>query len=213
MPPPEAVLAAPVLAAQDFPKSTTPSYSSSPQSPLANPGFIPPPVEGPTANLPAIIEKSNGRHRKLFQIFGWLVLVVAALAWPIFDRNPIVKVLPGLRVVYEELGLKLSNSWDGLIFDQVKSELRYDSGTMKLYVDGVIHNTTTEVQFIPAIRARALGPDRRIVQSWSIDPPQETIPAGADVPFHTEIAAPMEHTIENVYLEFYAREVKRNDSP
>ena len=122
------------------------------------------------------------------------------------DRDVIIKAFPGLRDFYEYLGLHVEHSGAGLMFDHVKSELKYDGGTMKLYVEGVVHNTTSETQFIPDIKARALGPDRRIIQSWWVEAPAATVAAGGDVPFHTEIASPMRRTIEDVYLEFYSRD-------
>ncbi|MDR3424719.1 MAG: zinc-ribbon domain-containing protein [Alphaproteobacteria bacterium] len=163
----------------------------------------PPPDE--PAHLPVVI-KSRKWGKNLLKIAGWVALAAALLAWPMLDRQPIVKALPALRGFYDSVGLSVPPSWDGLRFDQVKSDLRYDSGTMKLYVDGVIHNTTSEVQLIPDIRAQALGPDQKVIQSWQVDAPAATIAPEGDVPFHTEVATAMEHTIEDVKLEFYARD-------
>ncbi len=158
-------------------------------------------------NLPAVI-KNWHLQKTLLRLAGYMVLACALVAWPISARQPIVKVFPGLRGLYDFVGLHVAPAWEGLMFTQVKSELKYDSGTMKLYVDGVIHNSTPEVQLIPDIKARARGPDRRIIQSWWVQSPAATIDAEGDVPFHTEVASPMEHTIEDVYLEFYSRDEK-----
>jgi len=139
---------------------------------------------------------------------GGIILFILALLWPILDRQPIVKAIPQLRGLYEALDLHIKRTGEGLVFDQVKSELKYDGGTMWLFIDGVIHNATPELQLIPDIKARALGPDRHIIQSWWVEPPAATIAPGGEVPFHTQIAAPMQRTIESVYLEFYARDEK-----
>ena len=178
--------------------------------------FDVPPVEAdpeppknvePVANLPALIGRFKWRLWLRNIVFGLLALAIL-LAWPILDRGSIIRYFPTLRSVYGAAGLHIDHTGTGLVFDQVKSELRYDSGTMRLFVDGVIHNSTADTQFIPHIKARALGPDKHIIQSWWVDPPAATIDAGEDVAFHTEIASPMEHTIEDVYLEFYAQDEK-----
>jgi predicted Zn finger-like uncharacterized protein len=166
-----------------------------------------------SANLPAVIKTwGRFRHSVLFKRLRlasfWGLGFVVLILWPVMDRQKIVKVFPDLKGTYEMIGLHIDHNVNGLMFDQVKSELRYDGGTMRLYVDGIIHNTTPETQFIPDIKARALGPDQRIIQSWWVEAPAATVAAGSDVPFHTEVNAPMKRTIEDVYLEFYAQDEK-----
>ena len=158
-------------------------------------------------NLPAVITDGTLK-RKIAKFAGFGLLALVLVAWPIWDRDPIVKVFPSLRGFYEALGLYIQHSGKGLVFNEVKSEIKYDSGVMRLYVDGVIHNTTTEAQLIPDIKARALGPDQRIIQSWWVSAPAANVAAESDVPFHTEIAISMQRTIADVYLEFYAQDEK-----
>jgi len=144
---------------------------------------------------------------KGFGIFAKVAIVICAIViWPIMDRQQIMVVMPQLTGLYEFFHLTASHSAGGLIFDQVKSELKYDSGMMHLVVDGVIHNMTPEMQFIPNIKAQALGPDGRVIQSWWIPAPAATIAASSDLPFHTEVNASMKQTIEDVYLEFHAQD-------
>ena len=161
------------------------------------------------AGLPALLKK---RHFcMVMRIAGAIVFAAALIAWPILDRDPIVKVLPALRGIYEAVGFSIKKSGEGLLlFDGVKSELRYDGGRMWLFVDGSIRNITSEVQILPDIRARALGPDRRVIQSWWVEPPAVTLDSGAEIPFHTQVPAPMQRTIENVYLEFHDQDEKGN---
>jgi hypothetical protein len=159
------------------------------------------------ANLPAVINRQNWK-RIILQLVAAILLLMAAVAWPILDRGPIVKAIPALRGFYESLGFEFKQTGQGLLFTQVKSELKYDSGTMRLYVDGVIHNDTGETQLVPDIKARAIGPDQRVIQSWWFSAPAATVAAGSDLPFHTEVLAPMKYTIENVSLQFYAEDEK-----
>lgn len=163
------------------------------------------------ANLPAVVKEWNWK-RFLLRGLGYATFAILLVAWPIYDRQPIVKAFPALRGIYESLGAHIPHSGVGLTFDQVKSELRYDGGTMRLYVDGVVHNSTAEIQFIPDIKARAIGPDQRIIQSWWVPAPAATVDAGGDAPFHTEVSAPMQRTIADVYLEFYAQDEKTDVS-
>ena len=137
-----------------------------------------------------------------------VILAVLFVVWPIMDRDNIVKAMPALRDLYESWGFYIAHSGQGLVFNEVKSELKYDAGTMRLYINGVIHNNTNETQLVPDIKARAIGPDQHIIQSWWVPAPAATVGARSDLPFHTEIATPMRHTIDNVYLESYAKDEK-----
>jgi predicted Zn finger-like uncharacterized protein len=163
-----------------------------------------------TANLPAVIEKVRFPKKEwLFIIFALLAAFLALasfVAWRF-----IATAFPGSRVIYEAVGLSDHPEWAGLIFENAKSELKYDSGTMRLLIDGTIYNASGEKKTIPDIRARALGPDKAVIQSWWVEAPAATIEPGAKIPFHTESASPMEHTIEDVRLEFILRKDKEND--
>ena len=133
-------------------------------------------------------------------------LAALVLAWPILGRQHIVQAFPNLHEFYQSLGLDIRHSGNGLTFEQIKTEIKYDGGTQRLIVDGVIHNATKEAELVPDIKARALGPDRHIIQSWWVPAPAATVAAESNVPFHTEVNASSQHTIDNVYLEFYTKE-------
>ncbi|MFA5040112.1 MAG: hypothetical protein WC464_00570 [Bdellovibrionales bacterium] len=169
----------------------------------------PPPLNRPTPNLPVVIEKKT--FTKGMKVFLTLVFFVALLVFgSIGGRQLIVKTLPGLRGSYSAVGLSVLPEWDGLIFDEVKSELKYDSGTMRLFVDGTIRNASDDTKRLPDIKARALGADGSVIQSWLIDAPAEVIEPWGMISFHSDVATPMERTIEDVYLEFTSRREKKN---
>ncbi|MGB9152593.1 MAG: hypothetical protein WCD70_05850 [Alphaproteobacteria bacterium] len=178
---------------------------------------VPPPIgappqqeaSSPIANLPAVIAKYNWKKIALCIGIG-IGLAGLILTWLILARDPIMRAIPGTRDFYEVFGLYAQRSGHGLAFGQVKSELRYDGGTMRLYVDGIIHNSTDEAQLVPDIKAHAIGPDQLTIQSWWIPAPAATVDAGSDIPFHTEVSTPMKHTIENVTLEFDSQGDKDN---
>jgi hypothetical protein len=138
------------------------------------------------------------------------LLLLVIVVWPVLDRQQIAEVIPALKGAYEFLGLPINHTGAGLVFNQVKSEIKYDSGMMRLVVDGIVHNTTDDMQIIPDIKARALGPDSHIIQSWWVPAPAATVAAGGDVPFHTEVNASTQKTIDDVYLEFYPQDEKGN---
>jgi predicted Zn finger-like uncharacterized protein len=161
--------------------------------------------------LPAVIKNWNSRRTAKTVSIAVGVLVVLVV-FPILMRQQIVNKFPDLRSFYESISFDIDHSGKGLVFDQVTSELKYDGGTMRLVVDGVVHNSTDEIQLIPDIKARALGPDRDIIQSWWVPAPAGSVDPGKDVPFHTEVNAPMKRTIENVYLEFYAQDEQHGNT-
>ncbi|MDD4616229.1 MAG: zinc-ribbon domain-containing protein [Alphaproteobacteria bacterium] len=153
------------------------------------PGFM----AQPSVNLPAVIKKERFADKAVFFVAAGVLL---AALWM---GSAVGRVFVGAAHTSEEA------PWKGLVFRDVKSELKYDSGTMKLFVDGAIYNETEKKKAIPDIRAKALGPDRRTVQSWQVDSPAPELEPGKSVPFHTEVSTPMERTIEDVSLDFVAR--------
>jgi hypothetical protein len=183
----------------------TPSGISLPSgSPLplsSRPSNVPDSLRKPVANLPTVIKKNLSPKRIAIFLGGVFVVGLLASGF-VLERQPIAKALPGLKGVYKAMGLSLPVDWEGLIFEEVKSELKYDSGTMRLYVDGTIHNTTPDIKIIPDIRARALGADKSVIQSWWVDAPAPTLDPDGRISFHTEVASPMERTIEDVSLDF-----------
>jgi predicted Zn finger-like uncharacterized protein len=186
-----------------------PITADAPDPPSPTLSSRPPPLNRPTPNLPAVIEK------RVFTKGSWILMGLAFLAallvmGSIWGRQSIVRALPGLRGSYSAVGLSIVPEWEGLIFDEVKSELKYDSGTMRLFVDGVLRNASEEMKKVPDIKAQALGADKSVIQSWLVDAPTATIEPWGMVPFHTDVATPMERTIEDVYLEFTPRREKEN---
>lgn len=181
------------------------SFSSRPP-PLGGPDAT---ANKPTPNLPAVINKKLPQ-KVVWALYALAVLIAIFVFGSVLGRYSIVKAVPALRGSYNAVGLSVLPEWDGLIFDEVKSELKYDSGTMKLFVDGDVRNATEEIKKLPDIKAQALGPDKKVIQSWWVDAPAATIEPWGKVNFHTEVATPMERTIEDVYLEFVSRKDKRN---
>ncbi len=193
-----------VVSSPDYAPVESPIPVSASESPSSAFSAHPPPLNRPTPNLPAVIEKkalTTGEMAFLAIVLLAALLVVGS----VWGRQSLVEVFPGLRGSYSAVGLNVLPEWDGLMFDEVKSELRYDGGTMRLFVEGNIRNASAETKNIPDIKARALAADKSDIQSWLIDAPATTIAPWGMVPFHTDIAAPMERTIEDVYLEFVAR--------
>jgi predicted Zn finger-like uncharacterized protein len=192
-----------------IPEPSPPSSPLSSRPPAPNKPETP---AKPTANLPAVIEKSFFPNNLLFFLVATVLFAILASVL-IVERYSVAKAFPELTGFYHVLGLNVSPGWEGLVFEGVKSELRYDGGTMKLFVDGTICNTTIEAKAIPDIDARALGPDKSAILSWRVDAPVPSIEPGGKIPFHTEIATPMERTIEDVYLEFISRKEEGNANP
>lgn len=190
----------------EAPEERAPSAPLGEQSSPSESVSPPPLPPEATPNLPAVFDKWR-LPKKIARLVLYIALA-ALLIVPFALREEMVKAYPALRMIYDSLGFKIVPVWEGLVFSDVKSELRYDSGTMKLFVDGKITNSTSDVRIVPNIKARARGADGAVIQSWSLEPPAATIGPDASVPFHTEVATPMEHTIEDVNLEFYHRDDK-----
>jgi predicted Zn finger-like uncharacterized protein len=187
----------------------TPVSDTVPEPPSSTYSSRPPPLNVPTPNLPAVIEKGMS-PKETWILLGFVFFAALLTIGSIWGRQSIVKTLPELRGSYSAVGLSVLPEWEGLIFDEVKSELKYDSGTMRLFVDGVVRNASEEIKKVPDIKAQALGADKSVIQSWLIDAPAATIDSWGMVPFHSDVATPMERTIEDVYLEFTPRKENGN---
>jgi predicted Zn finger-like uncharacterized protein len=155
----------------------------------------------PGSNLPALRKKLKALS------FRNTVSVVAAVAlallliWLILDRQHIARRWASLEPVYNAIGLYIYYPGDGLEFDEVRSELKFDAGITKLNLEGKIKNKTQKNQKVPPIVAQALGPDGHVIQSWQIDPPAATLAPEEGASFSSSINAP-KGTVVNVNLNF-----------
>ena len=79
----------------------------------------------------------------------------------ILARQDIAKALPFMETSYNTFGLTIRHYGEGLSFVKVRSELRYDSGIMKLVVTGEIRNDTRYMQKFPIFWPRRWAPTAR----------------------------------------------------
>lgn len=130
-------------------------------------------------------------------------LVVCGLfvAWFVLNRENIVRKVAFLEPFYDAIGLHIFHTGEGLNIRNVRSELVYQDGIMKLMVDGKILNITKKTQEIPPLKVSAMGPDGQSMQDWQIDPPTAKVAPGEEVPFHSSINAPR-GTVVDVNLNF-----------
>lgn len=131
----------------------------------------------------------------VFLVFGFSL--VSLIQW-----RSVIKKHPALAGYYEILGLSEHPEWEGLVFQEVKSELKFDGGGLKLFVDGEIQNNASKTKTLPDIKAHALGVDKSVIQSWWIEAPVATIEAGKKAAFHTNVVVALDRTIADVSLEF-----------
>jgi predicted Zn finger-like uncharacterized protein len=138
--------------------------------------------------------------RRLF-VIGVLVLLAALLGWFVFDRTAIERDHPWLAGAYDRLGLHVYQLGEGLVLEQVHSELQFENGLMQLVMGGRIRNDTAKTQEIPDLLAVAMGPDGKPMQSWQIDAPAAKVAPGEALPFQSVIRAP-KGTVTEINLNF-----------
>lgn len=129
------------------------------------------------------------------------MIVACLMLWAALDRRDIAERWPVTEELYDRIGLHIYRAGEGLMLADVRSEMKFDSGTMQLTVEGQIHNKTDKPQSVPNILAAAIGPDGKIMQSWQIDAPAATLAPDQSVPFSSEILAP-QGTVVNINLHF-----------
>lgn len=165
-----------------------------------------PPPEAPAplpegSNLPALVKKSLPLwvNRALSIAAGAITLVLLLIL--IFDRQNFAKQWPFLEGFYDAVGLHIYHAGEGLRIKDVRSELRYEDGVMRLVVEGKVANDTKKNQVVPAILAAAIGSDGDVMQSWQIDPPKATVEAESAIPFLSKINTP-KGTVVEINLNF-----------
>jgi predicted Zn finger-like uncharacterized protein len=129
------------------------------------------------------------------------VVALTLIMWLLFDRQDIAQKWPILEPIYEKVGLNIYQHGEGLSFEQVRSEMYFEGGIMKLGVEGKIQNGTRKVQLIPAIVATAIGSGGDVMQSWQIDAPASKVFPGERIKFRSAINAP-QGTVAEVKLHF-----------
>jgi predicted Zn finger-like uncharacterized protein len=158
---------------------------------------------------PLLLDKQPPPRVRRVRLIGAAIAIGLFLLWLIFDRQQIAQNRPLIEKLYDSLGLVIYHyGGEGLSFEQVRSELRFDGGIMKLTVEGKIRNTTSFVQEIPDILASAIGPDGKTMQSWQIGAPAFRVFPGESVPFRSSINAP-KGTVVDMNLSFI--EIKNSD--
>lgn len=170
-----------------------------PPDPAPPPEQVAPIPQG--SNLPAPLQDPWWH---LDQPVKWVAIATSVafiVLWLVFDRQHIARRWSFVEPLYNAANLTIYYPGDGLEFDQVRSELKYDSGITKLILAGKIKNTTQNNQKVPNIVAEALGPDGHVIQSWQIDAPKATLAAGEEAPFSSSMNAP-KGAVVNVNLNF-----------
>lgn len=141
---------------------------------------------------------------KFAALAGVALPLLGVLLWGVVDRRDIALRWPSMTTVYDGVGLDSHQPGDGIDFRDVKSELVYDGGILRLTVEGRLVNATEKEQKVPHILAVAAGSDGSAIQSWRIDAPVATLAPLATAPFRSTINAPREGVV-NVNLNFVGR--------
>ena len=101
-------------------------------------------------------------------------------------HGPVVKIWPPSARLYEMVGLSTKLPGEGLIFDRVTAAVATtEAGEKFLNVEGVIVNLKSQPVDIPPVSTALRAADGGIFDSWQLDLPENSAPAGADVPFKT----------------------------
>ncbi len=157
----------------------------------------------PVNNLPIVRQRFSLKLIK--QIGGFvalfILLIVLVLIVQRLFQTPDGTGSGGFSAKINPLNIKSHPLGEGLALLNVRSEMQFDEGAMRLIVEGEIRNVTDKAINIPDIMAKARGSDGSIIQSWRINAPQAMVAGQASVPFRTMINAP-QVTVVDVNLDF-----------
>ncbi|MCB9991687.1 MAG: zinc-ribbon domain-containing protein [Rhodospirillales bacterium] len=101
-------------------------------------------------------------------------------------QGPVTKMWPASAAFYELVGKETPVDGEGLIFDDLKAEVRIsDSGVGMLDVNGRILNLERAASPVPMVQTSLIQADGNVLDSWLVEPGAETIDANGEMLFHT----------------------------
>lgn len=116
-------------------------------------------------------------------------------------RQDIARRWPAVEPFYEKIHLPIAHVGDGLSFQNITSERRFEESAMQLFVSGEIRNDSAAPLLLPPVKVVAVGADGLVVQEWLIDAPAPQLDPGASAAFSSMIPAPQQAVAE-VNLSF-----------
>lgn len=156
--------------------------------------------EAKSVKLPAIWRNPNWRRLQIAAAIAVIVAIASFFVWGV-DRGVGTPILRFFNSSLQFIGLREKPVGEGLVLEQIRSERRFESGGMQLVVEGDVRNTTQEAKKVPDIQAKALGPDKSVIQSWRIEAPVVTLPPNTTAHFYSSIVAP-EGAVTELNLSF-----------
>ncbi|BAI76735.1 hypothetical protein AZL_e03900 (plasmid) [Azospirillum sp. B510] len=117
-----------------------------------------------------------------FALLGLLVAGSAAGAY--FGRDVLVDRWPPAARLYDLAGMPAEPPGFGLDLRNIHSEQKQEGGKTVLLLDGEVANTTDGERRLPPLRVNSFGPERKLLQSWVVEPSAETLGPGAAAAFH-----------------------------
>src|SRR5262249_51164880 len=147
----------------------------------------------------AVFEPEPRRNPFLGIALTALLAINAALVgW----RTEVVRLLPQTASLYAAIGLPVNLR--GLVFADVKTDVKTEDGEQVLLVEGKILNTQPRLVDVPRMRFAIRNEDGQEVYSWTAAPPRNIIAPNEMLPFRARLASPP-HTGEDVLVRFFDR--------
>jgi predicted Zn finger-like uncharacterized protein len=173
--------------------STTPTETAEPppRSPV-------PPLASPK-NLPALWKSPKDKLLKIAKIVALLLAVASFAGLVALTAKPILRLVASMTS--SAAPSKSTAPSPGFSMHHVKSERRFQDGSMQLVVEGDLRYDGKGGAPVPAIRAAALGPDGRAIKEWTIPPPKATLNDKESQPFASAVNTP-EGTVVEINLSF-----------
>ena len=166
--------------------------------PLSDAGVL---DEDPFA--PDIDFEDELRAKRVAAAVAWVAFLavlggLGAFAW--FDRQAVVRLLPGLAPAFSALGAPVNAR--GLEFSGVDSQWQVDvHGRPVLSLTGQVKNVSREPQGVPTVVFAFLDADGRELFDWATPVALNSLPPGETMPFTTVVPAPPE-AVRNVEIRF-----------
>jgi hypothetical protein len=140
---------------------------------------------------------------------GLWLLILALLAGLLIagyaGRSEIVDQFPGLKGVYESLGIEAGGPGVGLKIFNVTSVRRQDGNTSVLMIEGEIRNGTSKSLEVPPMQVQIFDEGGEVISSWTFETDVEPLAAGEIAAFQTKAVNPPQEAVD-IRISFISRD-------
>ncbi len=153
---------------------------------LADGDDIPESLKAKAADFSNDLPEDNRLIPVLTGVAAAALIFLLSATLLVLARDPVIKAWPPSAFAFNLVGFEMNTPGQGLIFDRVKANTRFDShGNEIIDVEGKIINLRDKAVSIPKVEARLLDEQGNVMQKWFVDVASEKVGGEESLTFKT----------------------------